>query len=36
LFRKFGPLVEEADDEEKKFASLMADQNIGTITLKRH
>ena len=33
---KFGPMVQigEADDEEKKFASLMADQNIGNITLE--
>jgi DNA topoisomerase-1 len=33
---KFGPVAQigEADDEEKKFASLMADQNIGTITLE--
>jgi DNA topoisomerase-1 len=33
---KFGPMAQigEADDEEKKFASLMADQNIGTITLE--
>ena len=32
---KFGPMVQigEADDEEKKFASLMSDQNIGNITL---
>jgi len=33
---KFGPVAQigEADDEEKKFASLMSDQNIGTITLE--
>ena len=33
---KFGPMVQigEADDEEKKFASLMTDQNIGNITLE--
>lgn len=33
---KFGPMVQigEADDEDKKFASLMADQNIGNITLE--
>lgn len=33
---KFGPMVQigEADDEHKKFASLMADQNIGNITLE--
>ena len=33
---KFGPMAQigAADDEEKKFASLMADQNIGNITLK--
>ena len=33
---KFGPMVQigEADDEDKKFASLMPDQNIGTITLE--
>lgn len=32
---KFGPMVQigEADAEDKKFASLMNDQNIGTITL---
>jgi len=32
---KFGPMVQlgEADDDEKQFASLMQDQNIGTITL---
>ncbi|MBS7252468.1 type I DNA topoisomerase [Flavobacterium branchiicola] len=32
---KFGPMAQigEADDEDKKFASLMADQNIGNITL---
>ncbi|RTY90942.1 type I DNA topoisomerase [Flavobacterium sp. GT3R68] len=34
---KFGPMVQigEADDEEKKFASLMGDQNIGSITLEQ-
>ena len=33
---KFGPMAQigEADDEEKIFASLMNDQNIGTITLE--
>lgn len=33
---KFGPMAQigEADDEEKQFASLMTDQNIGTITLE--
>ncbi|MDD2985240.1 type I DNA topoisomerase [Flavobacterium sp.] len=33
---KFGPMAQigEADDETKQFASLMADQNIGTITLE--
>jgi len=33
---KFGPMAQigEADDEEKKFASLMNDQNIGNITLE--
>ncbi|RZL43338.1 MAG: DNA topoisomerase I, partial [Pedobacter sp.] len=33
---KFGPMAQigEADDEEKTFASLMNDQNIGTITLE--
>lgn len=33
---KFGPMVQigEADDDDKKFASLMADQNIGNITLE--
>ncbi|WP_426486274.1 type I DNA topoisomerase [Flavobacterium sp. 2] len=33
---KFGPMAQigEADDEDKKFASLMADQNIGNITLE--
>ncbi len=33
---KFGPMAQigEADDEEKKFASLMSDQNIGNITLE--
>ena len=33
---KFGPMAQigEADDEEKQFASLMSDQNIGTITLE--
>ncbi len=33
---KFGPMAQigEADDEDKKFASLMSDQNIGTITLE--
>jgi DNA topoisomerase-1 len=33
---KFGPIAQigEADDEEKKFASLMSDQNIGNITLE--
>jgi len=33
---KFGPMVQlgEADDDEKQFASLMQDQNIGTITLE--
>jgi DNA topoisomerase-1 len=32
---KFGPMAQigAADDEEKKFASLMAEQNIGSITL---
>ena len=32
---KFGPVAQigSADDEEKQFASLMSDQNIGTITL---
>ncbi|HEX8016593.1 MAG TPA: type I DNA topoisomerase [Flavobacterium sp.] len=33
---KFGPMAQigEAEDEDKKFASLMADQNIGNITLE--
>lgn len=33
---KFGPMVQlgEADDDEKQFASLMQDQNIGTINLE--
>jgi DNA topoisomerase-1 len=33
---KFGPMAQigEAEDEEKKFASLMSDQNIGNITLE--
>ena len=33
---KFGPMAQigEADDEEKKFASLMNEQNIGNITLE--
>ena len=33
---KFGPMAQigEADDDEKKFASLMTDQNIGNITLE--
>jgi len=33
---KFGPMVQigEADDDDKKFASLMADQNIGNISLE--
>jgi DNA topoisomerase-1 len=33
---KFGPMAQigEADDEDKKFASLMADQNIGNIGLE--
>lgn len=33
---KFGPMVQigEADDDDKKFASLMSDQNIGNITLE--
>ena len=33
---KFGPVAQigAADDEEKQFASLMSDQNIGTITLE--
>ncbi len=33
---KFGPMAQigEADDEEKKFASLMTEQNIGNITLE--
>ena len=33
---KFGPMAQigAADDEDKKFASLMADQNIGNITLE--
>jgi len=33
---KFGPMAQigEADDEEKKFASLMSDQNIGNISLE--
>eukprot|EP00731_Ephydatia_muelleri_P033039 g33039.t1 len=33
---KFGPMAQigAADDEEKKFASLMAEQNIGNITLE--
>jgi DNA topoisomerase-1 len=33
---KFGPMAQigAPDDEEKKFASLMADQNIGNITLE--
>jgi len=32
---KFGPMAQigEADDDDKKFASLMADQNIGNVTL---
>lgn len=32
---KFGPMVQlgEADDEDKQFASLLNDQNIGTISL---
>ena len=32
---KFGPIAQigDADDEEKKFASLRAEQNIGTITI---
>jgi len=32
---KFGPMAQigEADDEDKKFASLLVDQNIGSITL---
>lgn len=32
---KFGPMAQigDADDEEKQFASLMSDQNIGTITI---
>jgi DNA topoisomerase-1 len=28
--------IGEADDEEKKFASLMPDQNIGNIGWKKH
>ncbi|WP_136668476.1 type I DNA topoisomerase [Flavobacterium sp. H122] len=33
---KFGPMVQigEADDENKQFASLLAEQNIGTVTLE--
>ncbi|KQO32796.1 DNA topoisomerase I [Flavobacterium sp. Leaf82] len=33
---KFGPMAQigEADDEDKKFASLMSDQNIGNISLE--
>ncbi|GIZ08909.1 type I DNA topoisomerase [Flavobacterium sp. UMI-01] len=33
---KFGPMAQigDAEDEEKKFASLMKDQNIGNITLE--
>ena len=33
---KFGPMAQigDAEDEDKKFASLMNDQNIGNITLK--
>ncbi len=33
---KFGPMAQigEADDEDKKFASLMSDQNIGNITFE--
>ena len=33
---KFGPMAQigDAEDEEKKFASLMNEQNIGTITLE--
>lgn len=33
---KFGPMAQigDADDDEKQFASLMADQNIGNITLE--
>ncbi len=33
---KFGPMVQigEQEDEEKQFASLLPDQNIGTITLE--
>jgi len=33
---KFGPMAQigHAEDEEKKFASLMSDQNIGNITLE--
>jgi DNA topoisomerase-1 len=33
---KFGPMAQigEADDDAKKFASLMSEQNIGTITLE--
>ncbi len=33
---KFGPMAQigEADDDEKKFASLMSEQNIGNITLE--
>ena len=33
---KFGPMAQigDAEDEEKVFASLMSDQNIGTITLE--
>lgn len=33
---KFGPMAQigEPDDEDKQFASLMADQNIGNITLE--
>jgi DNA topoisomerase-1 len=33
---KFGPMVQigDAEDEEKKFASLMKEQNIGNITLE--
>ena len=33
---KFGPMAQigEADDDDKQFASLMSDQNIGNITLE--
>jgi DNA topoisomerase I len=33
---KFGPMVQigDADDENKQFASLLAEQNIGTVTLE--